>query len=191
MCSRANPHDVHGLPRFRTNDVLLGTSGAGVRFSVVSIQLFRPVNIFFIFRLYRFRIHLLISASSSQQPEIEQRPLEYREAARSTLAWMGIRNLIVRPSYFYLHPSRLDFASGVSLRIRNRVLTLSAWSSQTQETAPTYHLSLYYRSLSSLLLRNAGSESDLVYKLRSRHRGRPRSTRPHRPPTCSPPSRAR
>ena len=35
--------------RFRTNDVLLGTSGVGVRFSVVSIQLFRPVNIFYFF----------------------------------------------------------------------------------------------------------------------------------------------
>ena len=35
--------------RFRTNDVLLGTSGVGVRFSVVSIQLFRPVNIFYYF----------------------------------------------------------------------------------------------------------------------------------------------
>ena len=34
---RANSHDVHGLPRFRTNDVLLGTSGVGVHFSVVSI----------------------------------------------------------------------------------------------------------------------------------------------------------
>ena len=41
--------------RFRTNDVLLGTSGVGVRFSVVSIQLFRPVNIYYYFRLYRFR----------------------------------------------------------------------------------------------------------------------------------------
>ena len=29
---------------------------------------------------------------------------------------------------FYLHLSRLDFASDVSLRIRSRVLTLSAWS---------------------------------------------------------------
>ena len=96
LCPRANSHDVPGLPRFRTNDVLLGTSGAGVRFSVVSIQLFRPVNLLLLlFWLYRFRIHLLISASSSQQPEIEQRPLEYREAARSTLAWMGVRNLIV------------------------------------------------------------------------------------------------
>ena len=28
---------AHGLLRFRTNDVLLGTSGVGVRFSVVSI----------------------------------------------------------------------------------------------------------------------------------------------------------
>ena len=54
----------------------------------------------------------------------------------STIEWLrdrlwlgrGVRNLIVRPSYFYLHPSRLDFASDVSLRIRNRVLTLSAWS---------------------------------------------------------------
>ena len=37
------------------------------------------------------------------------------------------------------------------------------YTSQTQETAPTYHLSLYYRSLPSLLLiANAGSESDLV-----------------------------
>ena len=34
--------------RFRTNDVLLGTSGVGVRFSVVSIQLFRPVIIIII-----------------------------------------------------------------------------------------------------------------------------------------------
>ena len=34
---RANSHDVRGLPRFRTNDVLLGTSGVGVHFSVVSI----------------------------------------------------------------------------------------------------------------------------------------------------------
>ena len=30
-------HGAHGLLRFRTNDVLLGTSGVGVRFSVVSI----------------------------------------------------------------------------------------------------------------------------------------------------------
>ena len=28
---------AHGLLRFRTNDVLLGTSGVGVHFSVVSI----------------------------------------------------------------------------------------------------------------------------------------------------------
>ena len=49
---------ANGLLRFRTNDVLLGTSGVGVRFSVVSIQLFRPVNIFLLFfGLYRFRIH--------------------------------------------------------------------------------------------------------------------------------------
>ena len=33
---RANSHDVHGLPRFCTNDVLLGTSGVGVWVSVVS-----------------------------------------------------------------------------------------------------------------------------------------------------------
>ena len=50
LCAlRANSHDVHGLPRFRTNDVLLGTSGVGVHFSVVFIQLFRPVNIFYYF----------------------------------------------------------------------------------------------------------------------------------------------
>ena len=37
LCAlRANSHDVHGLPRFRTNDVLLGTSGVGVCVSVVS-----------------------------------------------------------------------------------------------------------------------------------------------------------
>ena len=29
---------------------------------------------------------------------------------------------------FFLHPRRLNFASDVPLRIRNRVLTLSAWS---------------------------------------------------------------
>ena len=29
---RANSHGAHGLPRFRTNDVLLGTSGVGVHF---------------------------------------------------------------------------------------------------------------------------------------------------------------
>ena len=52
LCSSGEPHDVPGLPRFRTNDVLLGTSGVGVRFSVVSIQLFRPVNIFFLFLGY-------------------------------------------------------------------------------------------------------------------------------------------
>ena len=34
LCAlRANSHDVHGLPRFRTNDVLLGTSGVGVHYS--------------------------------------------------------------------------------------------------------------------------------------------------------------
>ena len=37
LCSSGEPHDVPGLPRFRTNDVLLGTSGVGVHFSVVSI----------------------------------------------------------------------------------------------------------------------------------------------------------
>ena len=50
--------------RFRTNDVLLGTSGVGVRFSVVSIQLFRPVNIFLlVFGYIGFE-----STSLSQQP---------------------------------------------------------------------------------------------------------------------------
>ena len=72
--------------RFRTNDVLLGTSGVGVRFSVVSIQLFRPVNIFLLFfGLYRFRIHLL----RPHQTEVEQRPLDYRVAARSTFGLEG------------------------------------------------------------------------------------------------------
>ena len=40
LCSSGEPHDVPGLPRFRTNDVLLGTSGVGVHFSVVSINYF-------------------------------------------------------------------------------------------------------------------------------------------------------
>ena len=35
LCAlRANSHDVHGLPRFRTNDVLLGTSGVYCRGSI-------------------------------------------------------------------------------------------------------------------------------------------------------------
>ena len=68
LCAlRANSHDVHGLPRFRTNDVLLGTSGAGVRFSVVSIQLFRPVNIYF---YYYFGYIGFESTSSSQHPHL-------------------------------------------------------------------------------------------------------------------------
>ena len=36
LCSSGKSHDVHGLPRFRTNDVLLGTLGVGVRICGVS-----------------------------------------------------------------------------------------------------------------------------------------------------------
>ena len=76
--------------RFRTNDVLLGTSGVGVRFSVVSIQLFRPVNIFIIFWLYRFRIHLLRPHLTG----VEQRPLDLSSGCQIDFGLEGGRKIV-------------------------------------------------------------------------------------------------
>ena len=83
--------------RFRTNDVLLGTSGVGVRFSVVSIQLFRPVNIFIIFWLYRFRIHLLRPHLSGA----EQRPLDLSSGCQIDFGLEGGRK-VLRSNPYYL-----------------------------------------------------------------------------------------
>ena len=83
-------HGAHGLLRFRTDDVLLGTSGVGVRFSVVSIQLFRPVNIFYFFWLYRFRFHLL----RPHLTVVEQRPLELSSGCQIDFGLGGGRKIV-------------------------------------------------------------------------------------------------
>ena len=76
--------------RFRTNDVLLGTSGVGVRFSVVSIQLFRPVNILLLIWLYRFRFHLL----RPHLTVVEQRPLELSSGCQIGFGLEGGRKMV-------------------------------------------------------------------------------------------------
>ena len=72
-------------------------------------------------------IGLQIPPSSAYATDVGPRPFDQREAARSILAWKGDRT-ILDLHIFILHPSRLNFALDVPLRIRNRVLTLSAWS---------------------------------------------------------------
>ena len=122
MCSRASSHDVHGLPRFRTNDVLLGTSGVGVHFSVhCGVYLTISPGKYFL---------LLFGYIGCLKPcIILDRSLTSSERKRSCKrAKSPVRNSIFDLHTFYLHLSRPDFASDVSLRIRSRVLTLSAWS---------------------------------------------------------------
>ena len=94
----------HGLLRFRTNDVLLGTSGVDVCVSVVSSS----------------------SGILNRFPELRPpfnpsvscwKPSRWREVPSSKSG---------RPLYLLLTPERAQFRAQMLLRIRNRVLTLSA-----------------------------------------------------------------
>ena len=87
---------AHGLLRFRTNNVLLGTSGVGVCVSVVSNSLGM---------LYRFRTGVLLHhlSLSCWEPS--------RQGERSPA-----RNLIDPYIYIYSHLSGLNFALGAWAR---------------------------------------------------------------------------
>ena len=105
VLSRKCSHGAHGLLRFRTNDVLLGTSGVGVCVSVVSNSSGM---------LYRFP-----ELRPPFNPSVScWKPSRWREVPSSKSG---------RPLYLLFTPERAQFRAQMLLRIRNRVLTLSAW----------------------------------------------------------------
>ena len=106
---------AHGLLRFRTNDVLLGTSGVGVCVSLVSNS---PGLLLFIILCY-IGHHVFDLLSHEPVSGLLPPPRAVKVAGSKPATCLTL--------ILFFSPEWAQFLAQVDLRIRTHVITLSAW----------------------------------------------------------------